>query len=160
MTTAKSEPLNEGKAPARGRFSYNRLAGAVAWLIGAYLTYLFLRTFAGDPLGLGGAIVVAIVAQALLTMAERPLWRWLLRRRGGRFVLASLAVTLIDGALNAAGLYPYIGKLSGTNVVTMFSDALSIDPTIGKPTTLLLAGVLGLIVAALAEFYWELDQGG
>lgn len=153
MSNVRSEPLST----AQRRLSYNRLAGAAAWLIGVYLTYLFLRTFKGDPLGLIGASAVAFIAQGLLTLAERPLWRWLLRRKGGRFVLASLGVTLIDGLLNAAGLHPYIGALSGSNVVTMVTDVAQLDPTIGKSASALIAFVLGLLIAALAEFYWELD---
>lgn len=155
MSTVKSEPLT---TPARRRFSVNRAAGAATWVIGAYLTYLFLRTFQGDPLGLLGALVAAVIAQAILTLAERPLWRFLLRRKGGRLVLASVAVTFIDGALNAAGLYPYMGKLSGTNVITMLAEVFEISPTIDKRAALLLAGFLGLIVAGLAEFFWELDE--
>lgn len=156
--TVRSEPLENGKAPAaRGRFSYNRIAGAATWVIGCFLTYLFLRTFEGDPLGIGGAIGGAIVAQLLLTLAERPLWRWVFRRRGGKLVLVGFVITLVDGALNAAGLYPFLGALSDTNVVAMFADAFSIDPTVGKSTSLLLAIVLGLTVAGLAEYFWELD---
>lgn len=155
MSTVKSEPLT---TPAARRLSINRAAGAATWLIGAYLTYLFLRTFQGDPLGLLGASVVALLAQLLLTLAERPLWRFLLRRKGGRFVLASVAMTFVDAALNAAGLYPYMGKLSGTNVVTMFAEVFELSPAIDKRAALLLAGFLGLIVAGLAEFFWELDE--
>jgi hypothetical protein len=153
MSNIRSEPLGA----AGHRLSYNRLAGAAAWLIGAYLTYLFLRTFKGDPLGMIGAGGVALIAQGLLTLAERPLWRWLLRRKGGKFVLASLGVTLIDGLLNAAGLYPYIGALGGSNVVSMVTDVAQLDPTIGKSASAIIAFALGLLIAALAEFYWELD---
>jgi hypothetical protein len=151
MSNVRSEPLTPQKV------NYNRVAGAGAWAIGVLLTYLFLRTFKGDPLGFLGAIAVALIAQWLLTLAERPLWRWILRRKDGRFILASVAVTMIDGLLNAAGLYPYIGALTGSNVATMIADVAHIDPTIGKPAALVLAGAIGLLVAALAEFYWELD---
>lgn len=149
--TVRSESLTPHKV------NYNRIAGAGAWLIGVFLTYLFLRTFKGDPLGLIGAGIVALIAQGLLTLAERPLWRWILKRKDGRFIVASVVVTGIDGLLNAAGLYPYIGALTGSNVVSMIADVASIDPTIGKPAAFLIAGAVGLLVAALAEFYWELD---
>lgn len=149
--SVRSEPLTTQKV------NYNRVAGAGAWAIGVFLTYLFLRTFKGDPLGLIGAGVVAFIAQWLLTLAERPLWRWILRRKDGRFILASVVVTGIDGLLNAAGLYPYIGALTGSNLVAMIADVARVDPTIGKPAAFVLAGVIGLLVAALAEFYWELD---
>ena len=104
-----------------------------------------------------GAGVVAFIAQWLLTLAERPLWRWILRRKDGRFILASVVVTGIDGLLNAAGLYPYIGALTGSNLIAMIADVAKVDPTIGKPAAFVLAGAIGLLVAALAEFYWELD---
>ena len=149
--SVRSESLTPQKV------NYNRVAGAGAWAVGAFLTYLFLRTFKDDPLGLFGAISVALIAQWLLTLAERPLWRWVLRRKDGRFIFASVAVTCIDGLLNAAGLYPYIGALTGSNVVTMIADVARVDPTIGKPAAFVLAGAIGLLVAALAEFYWELD---
>jgi len=101
--------------------------------------------------------VVAFVAQWLLTLAERPLWRWILRRKDGRFIMASVVVTGIDGLLNAAGLYPYVGSLTGSNLVAMIADVARVDPTIEKPAAFLIAGAVGLLVAALAEFYWELD---
>jgi hypothetical protein len=100
---------------------------------------------------------VALIAQWLLTLAERPLWRWILRRKDGRFILASVTVTGIDGLLNGAGLYPYIGALTGSNLVAMIADVAQVDPTIGKPVALAIAGAISLLVAALAEFYWELD---
>lgn len=145
------------RSEALHKVNYNRLAGAGAWLIGVFLTYLFLRTFKGDPLGLLGALVIAFIAQGLLTLAERPLWRWIFRRKDGRFIGASVVVTGIDGLLNAAGLYPYIGALTGSNVVAMIADVTRIDPTIEKPAAFVIAGAVGLLVAALAEFYWELD---
>jgi hypothetical protein len=138
------------------KMNYNRVAGGGAWLIGVFLTYLFLRTLKGDPLGGVGALAVALIAQWLLTLAERPLWRWLLRRKDGRFIAASVAVTGLDGVLNAAGLFPYIGALTGSNVVAMIADVAHVDPTIGKPAALLIALAIGLLVAALAEYYWEL----
>jgi len=149
--SVRSESLTPKKV------NYNRLAGGGAWLIGVLLTYLFLRTFKGDPLGLVGAVVVAFIAQWLLTLAERPLWRWVLRRKDGRFIVASMAVTGVDGLLNAAGLYPYIGALTGSNLVAMIADVAHIDPTIEKPAAFLIALAIGLLVAALAEYYWELD---
>src|SRR5215213_279381 len=106
MSNVRSQPLGGQK------MNYNRVAGGGAWLIGVFLTYLFLRTFKGDPLGWFGAVAVALIAQWLLTLAERPLWRWILRRKDGRFIAASVAVTAIDGLLNAAGLYPYVGALT------------------------------------------------
>jgi hypothetical protein len=46
MSNVRSEALTPHKV------NYNRVAGAGAWLVVAFLTYLFLRTFKGDPAAL------------------------------------------------------------------------------------------------------------
>ena len=107
-----SENLRDGERipQERRRLDTYRIASVVAWLLGTFTTYLFIaRVMPGAWLL---AVVLAAAAQWLLTIAERPLWRFLMRRRGGKFVALGLVVTLIDGLINAAGMYPYMSRLA------------------------------------------------
>jgi hypothetical protein len=59
--------------------AWNRVAAVISWLIGVLFTYLLLEAVA-PSLGWLLALIIAAGSQ-LLTIAERPLWRWALRRK-------------------------------------------------------------------------------
>src|SRR6266487_4654793 len=101
MSNLRSEPLKDGKTPTRERvqISWNKAAAVVAWLIGTFTTWLFFAKAAPEIFWILTLFAAGLV-QWVLTLAERPLWRFLLRRTGGRFVLLALIVTLGDGLLN------------------------------------------------------------
>lgn len=155
-----SEHLKDGERIERERRTLDtyRIASVVAWLLGTFTTYLFIaRAMPGAWLL---SVVLAAAAQWLLTMAERPLWRFLLRRRGGKFVALGLVVTLIDGLINAGGVYPYMGKLAQTGVGQMLSEVLNVQQAMSPTAAFLLALAIGLVVAGLPEYLWEAGSQG
>lgn len=148
--TVRSESLT------RRHISWNRLAAVVAWLGGVATTYLFFAR-AMPEMAWFVNLALAGTAQWLLTMGERPLWRRLLGRKGGRAASLAFVVTLGDGLLNAAGLYPYMNRLGATDLGKMLSDVLNVQSQMDARAAFGIALFLGLIVAALPEFLWEAD---
>lgn len=158
--TIHSERIKDGERIERERRTLDtyRVASVVAWLLGTFTTYLFIAR-AGAPSTLL-AVVLAATAQWILTIAERPLWRFILRRRGGKFVALGLIVTLVDGIINGAGVYPYVGRLAQTNVGEMIADVLNVQQVMTPQAAFLLAFAIGLVVAGLPEYLWEAGERG
>jgi hypothetical protein len=125
--SVRSEPLH-----SESRLSWNRIASVVAWLVGVLFTYLLLSAVA-PSLGWLLALVIAGGSQLLLTLAERPLWRWALRRKGGKLVLFGLVITLIDGGINAGGIYPLVPHLSDSGLGKMLIEIFGLSPAISAP---------------------------
>lgn len=151
--TVHSENLRDTPQQRSG-IVWNRVASAIAWLLGTFTTYLFFAR-AMPEVGVLVNVVIAALGQWLLTIAERPLWRFLLRRKGGRFVALGLVVTLFDGLLNAGGLYPYMTKFAATDVGKMIAEVLKVEQAMTPTSAFLLAFLLGVIVAGLPEYLWE-----
>lgn len=135
--------------------TYNRIAAALAWLLGVFFTALALQNF--GRLGVLLACVFALVTQAIFTIAERPIWWLVYRRRGGKLVFMGVLVTLIDGAINAAGIYPAIPALATSSVGYMFVHSFDLSPRIEGISAFVLAMTIGTFVAGLAEYLWELE---
>lgn len=161
--TVRSEHLKDGDRveppQQRRRLDTYRIAAVIAWLLGCFTTYLFIARAAPDVSWLVSAAIAA-AAQWLLTIAERPLWRFLLRRRGGRLVALGVVVTLLDGLLNAGGIYPYMGRLAQTDVGVMLSELLRVEQAMSSTSAFLLAFAIGLVVAGLPEYLWEAGDRG
>jgi hypothetical protein len=158
--TAQTETTKDERTdqPPRVRFAWHRIAAIVAWLGGAFTTWLLLdRATPGLP-WLVGALIAGLV-QWTLTIAERPVWRWALRRRGGRLALLGLVVTIVDGVINAGGLYPHVGRLARTDVGAMVTEVLSVQQVMTPRASALLAFALGLVIAGLPEYLWEAGEG-
>lgn len=155
----RSETLKDGQPVerARVRLSWNRAAGCVAWGIGAYFTWRFFNA-ASPATGAILAALAAIVVQWVLTLVERPLWRKLAGRPGGRMAPLAAFVTVIDGLLNGAGIYPVAGRIAQTEVGKMIADGLQVEPTLSTRGAILVALILGLIIAATPEALWGYDQ--
>jgi hypothetical protein len=148
MTTQTQAP------PQRRALQWNKIAAVLAWLGGVYTTYLFF-TRAMPELPMPFALAVAGLIQWLFTLAERPLWRYLLKRSGGKFAGVAVVVTIGDGLLNAAGVYPFMGRLAQTDLGLMLSEVLTVEPTMGNRAAFLVALLIGLLVASLPEALWE-----
>lgn len=134
--------------------AWNRVASIVAWLGGTFTTYLFFAT-ALPELAWYASFTLAGLVQWLLTMGERPLWRRLLGRRGGQAAPLAFVVTIGDGLLNAAGIYPFVGQLAKTGLGAMLAEVLHVERAMDPLAAFGVAFLLGLIVAALPEFLWE-----
>lgn len=148
MTTSTAAPV------ARRSPHWSKVAAIVAWLGGVFTTYLFLHV-AMPELPIAIAVVIAGLIQWTLTLAERPLWRYLLKRGGGKFAGVAVVVTILDALLNAAGIYPFMSRLAQTGLGQMLSEVFSVQPTMGTRAAFLVAFLLGLLVASLPEALWE-----
>ncbi len=138
----------------RLHISWNKIAAIVAWFGGVLTTYLFFHS-AMPELPLFVAALGATVIQGLLTLAERPLWRWILKRSGGRFAGVAVIVTLIDALFNAAGIYPFTSRLAQTQLGTMLAEVFGVQAAMTAQPSFLIAFLLGLLVASLPEALWE-----
>ena len=150
--SVRSEPLHTDTR----HIAWNRVASAISWLIGVVFTYLLLEAVA-PGVGWFWAVLIAAGAQLLLTIAERPLWRWALRRKGGKLVLFAVCVTLVDGGINAGGIYPYVPQLSKSGLGKMLIEVFALSPTVSSPAAAVIALAIGLLVAGLSEYLWEME---
>lgn len=143
-----SEPL-EGRVT----IEWHRVAAVIAWLIGVLFTKLLVSSVVAEP----GYVcwTVAVLVQFLLTIAERPLWKWVLKRPGGRLIGLGIVITLLDGAINAGGIYPYIPRLSTSAIGEMLIHTFHLDPEIGTSATAFLSLTFGTLTAGLPEYLWE-----
>lgn len=152
MSNVRSEPLHSGAS----HVAWNRVASVIAWLLGVLFTYLLLREVA-PGLGMLVALAIAGASQMLLTIAERPLWRWALRRKGGKLVTFAIGVTGVDGLINAGGIFPFVPQLAQTGMGKMLIEVFDLSPTISSPTAAVIALAIGLLVAGLSEYLWEME---
>jgi hypothetical protein len=66
-------------------------------------------------------------------VAERPLWRWILRSKGGKLMLFAVGVTLVDGGINAGGIFPYVPRLFERGLGKMLIEVFALSPNISSP---------------------------
>jgi hypothetical protein len=151
MSNIRSAPLQ-----GESHIAWNRVASVIAWLIGVLFTYLVLAA-AAPALGWLWTLTIALGGQLLLTIAEKPLWKWILRRKGGKLVAFGVGVTLIDGGINAGGIYPYVPRLVDTSIGKMLIEVFELSPKVSTPAAALIALAIGLLIAGLAEYLWELE---
>jgi hypothetical protein len=148
MSNVRSEPLT------RAPFAWSRIASAVAWLGGVVTTYLFFN-HAMPELPIVYSAVAAALVQWTLTLAERPLWRFLLKRSGGRMAAVGTVITLIDAMLNAAGIYPFTSRLAQTDLGRMLAEVFGVQAAMSAQPSFFVAFLIGLLVASLPEALWE-----
>lgn len=153
--TIRSEELKDGRSiPQRRSLAWSKYAAIIAWLGGVFTTYLFFHV-AMPEMPLLVAIAAAAIIQWTLTLAERPLWRSLLKRSGGKFAGVAIVVTVVDALLNAAGVYPFTNRLAQTDLGRMLSDVFGVQAQMGTRAAFLVAFLIGLLVASLPEALWE-----
>lgn len=134
--------------------NWQKIAGIVAWLAGVFTTYLFFIA-AMPELGQLSALTAAAIVQGVLTMAERPLWRWILKRPGGKFAGVAAIVTGIDALFNAAGVYPFTSRLAQTDLGHMLAEVFNVQAAVSAQPSFLIAFLIGLLLASLPEALWE-----
>jgi len=152
--TVRSAELKDGQPVERRRpLNASRIAAIGAWLIGVFTTWLFAnKAMGGNAWFL--ALMLALAAQSLLTLAERPLFR-LIWGRGGRFTLLAVLSVVIDALLNAAGIYPYIGRMADTDLGAMLVEVFNVKPAVDPISAFVIALVLGIVLAGMPEGLWE-----
>lgn len=138
----------EGRAAARS-VPGNKVGAGVIWVVGAVMTYQFFDQIT-EATG-GGVLMVAVVCQLVLTLAQGPVWRG----RGGAISYAAL---FVDAVINFGGVMFYLANIDQAgSVQAIMSSFLGMSgemPMIVKAT---LALIVAAIVAGLPEFLWKLD---
>lgn len=138
-------PAKDLHAAARVNIG-NRIAAVVAWAIGLATTYLGLAAvLVNAPWWL--PLAVALVAQGMLTWAERAIWR------GKPSLVGGLAL-LIDMFLNAGGVFPYAVRLGDTPPAVMIATAFGVPSQVGPIGATIVSLVLGFAIAAAPEEFW------
>jgi Na+/H+ antiporter NhaD/arsenite permease-like protein len=67
----------------------------------------------------------------------------------------SSAAVGVDTLINAAGLYPFVGGLSLTNVWAMIADATNASSDLSTVAVVVISLFLGYILAATPERVWR-----
>ena len=146
--------MNTVAQPQRRALPWSKTATIAAWLGGVFTTYLFFHAAMPELPRLIAAAAAGLV-QWTLTLAERPLWRFLLKRSGGRMAGVAVVVTLIDTLLNAAGIYPFTSRLAQTDLGRMLAEVFGVQAAMSAQPSFLVAFLIGLLVASLPEALWE-----
>lgn len=134
-------------------FSADKVAAVLLWLSSAYMTSQFISQLRGNsnisitnPLDStmvvlwGTNFVGAIVLQAILTIAERAVWK------GKEVTLVSGTALAIDTFVNAASLWPFFKAFGLSNVWSFIREIVQyILPSWNVEYNLGVAGVLALI---------------
>jgi hypothetical protein len=74
-----------------------------------------------------------------------------------KLVLFGLDVTLIDGGINAGGIYPFVPRLSESGLGQMLIEVFDLSPRVSAPAAALIALAIGFLVAGLSEYLWEVE---
>lgn len=144
LDSAPPEPL---RLPTLPRISHGKVAAVLAWLGACYTTYLAVVGLQpGTPAQI--AVAVALVVQFVLTAAERPLLR-------GRPDLFTVAVLLMDAAINAGGIYPALKNIGQTPTARMLID-VGVAATVDAWPAVLISLAFGAIIAAAPEALWRM----
>jgi hypothetical protein len=132
-----------------------RIGSLIAWCISVGLTTFFVTTAlqVSVPVALG----VSIVLQSLFTLAQSPLWKWVFKRRNGKLATFAIVMTVIEGAVNAGGIYPIVPRFASTGTGKMLIEAFNLAPNIGTLSALIVALFIGIIAAGLPEYLWGLE---
>lgn len=140
--------------PQRRVLPWSKIAAIAAWLGGVFTTYLFFHA-AMPELPLLVAAGAAGLVQWTMTLAEKPLWRALLKRSDGRMAGVAIVITLLDALLNAAGVYPFTSRLAQTDLGRMLAEVFGVQAAMSAQPSFLVAFLIGLLVASLPEALWE-----
>lgn len=141
MTTQTQTTASGSRLPG------NKVAAVVAWLIGLATTYLGLAALLGNaPWYIAAG--AAVVAQGMLTWAERAIWK-------GRPSLVGGLALVLDTLLNAGGIFPFALRLGESPPVQMIARVLNTPSEIGPLGAMIVSLVLGFAIAAAPEEFWN-----
>lgn len=123
-----------------------RLVALLLWALAVVTTYQFVASFvAVESTTL---IAIAIVMQVVLTVCEGPFLR-------GMRDVVSMPAILIDTAINAAGIWIWVGNIDQSNVWRMVADVTGTSGGLNQWTAFLLAVLFGYFLAAAPEKVWR-----
>jgi hypothetical protein len=123
-----------------------RLASLAVWLGACWTTWQGLLGI-GVPAGFEGW-VAAMIVQIAFTAVERNIWR-------GRYNVLAVLVLGIDALINAGGLWRWLARVDQTPAWLMLRDALGAPETLDSVSKVLIALVVGVVLAYLPEAIWE-----
>ena len=128
----------------------NKIIAALMWLVGVGTTYAAIAVLLGDaPWYI--AVASSLAMQAGLTAVEYKFYN------GGQKNEVGLIALFIDVAFNAGGLYGPMSRIGATPTGNALSDAFGVAPNVGKIAALVLAVVIGYLLARAPEYIWESD---
>lgn len=133
---------------AADEFPFNKLIALVVWLLGVGTTYMAINVLLGPDTPWYISVLTATVVQLVLTAVEYRFFQ------GERNEVGVIALCF-DVAFNAGGLYDPMTRIGATPVGKALSDAFGVEPTVGKISALILAVVLGYLLARAPEYIWE-----
>lgn len=113
---------------------YKAVATAI-WFIGVWMTWLLVIRLGGRG---WSAIAIAVVAQAVLTVLEGPVWK-------GQHNMVSWVAVMGDTGINATGLLPVLQRIDTTRLDTTLALALPIVASL----------TFGFIAAKAPEEVWS-----
>lgn len=136
----------------------NKTLAIIIWLGGAWLTKMTIEQMGVEP-GIG--IFIAIPLQLALTRAESPIWR------GRGYPKMAIGALIFDSVIaNTPGAFRYTQNIGKTDFWYMVQKITTSTGPDGHPLPLIQATVgtqlamalgIGTILAAAAEYFWNLD---
>jgi len=152
MAVTSKELHNGAVEEARGgrrRFPGSKIAAMLAWCGAVYTTYLTVYSLqSGTPWMI--SIVVALVMQFVLTMAERPIMQ-------GRPGFFTIVVFVFDAVINAGGVFPMLRNVGKTPTAQMIA-ASGTPATVEVWPAILISLVVGGIIAVAPEALWRMKE--
>lgn len=126
----------------------SKMIAGVLWLVGVAATYASIVILIGDApwyVTVGTALAV----QAGLTAIEYTFYN------GGTKNEVGVIAIVFDVAFNAGGLYGPMSRIGATPTGGALSDAFGVAPSVGKIAALVLAVIIGYLLARAPEYIWE-----
>src|SRR5262245_18868219 len=128
------------------RLSPNRVAAIIVWLVGGYTTALAFGEMGATwyVANVGG-----LLAQAVFTVIELPVWR---RARLG---FVGSTVVSLDAFFNFGGVWQYVTNIDKTTAWHAVNEASGTNQPLPFITKVVIAVLLSLAIAAAPEWLWE-----
>lgn len=123
----------------------SKAVAVLAWTIGVWTTYEFLKVLSG---GAEWTLAGALMAQAIMTAGESPLWR-------GRGRWWHILVLVLDSVTNVGGFFAYVMRLDQTDSWSAFNTGLGTQGGLNPLAALVLSLAVGVLTAAAPEFLWR-----
>ena len=137
---------------------YAKIAAALIWILGSYLTYLSMARMVTS---LYVALGLAILAQVILTKLEAPIWsRWMVDDQGEWVKRAmhpsSPLALMVDALFNLPGAWLVVHVLHTWLPITTIGEITGwhMQPLVGWPG-LGVTCVLAIVPCALPEVLWR-----
>lgn len=133
-----------------GEFPVMKVIAIVAWVAGLSTTHMAIAALLGAPVPWYIAFGSAIVAQIVITALEYLFFNV----KSARNEVGAIAL-IFDVAFNAGGLYDPMTRIGATPIGHAIADSIGVQPTVGKIAALIIAGIIGYLLARAPEYLWQ-----